>query len=133
MSRFSKPPDATIGDWSLYRETESGHGAAVGPDGKVFYSAPDGEFSVQCSCAMNVPRAVTEWLTRDAGELTAGDSSVYELLFLAGIEGISTLSRGGKGCVYRAVELLRPDIAAEWDETDDPAGLMRKHFPDGED
>jgi hypothetical protein len=60
----------------------------------------------------------------------AQDRAVRELLFLAGIEGISRLSRGGKGCVFRAVEALRPDIAALWAEDAEPADLLRRFFPD---
>ena len=34
-------------------------------------------------------------------ENAARDKAVRELLFLADIEGISTISRGGKGCIWR--------------------------------
>lgn len=58
------------------------------------------------------------------------DLAVRELLFLVAIEGIGHLSRGGKGCVFRAVEILRPDIAKEWSETEDANGVLNKYFPE---
>lgn len=75
-------------------------------------------------------------MTRSEKDLRArADRACRELLFLAGIEGIKCLSRGGKGCIFRAVEELRPDIAAEWraDMGEDGSGLLRKHFPELED
>ena len=58
------------------------------------------------------------------------DYAVHELLVLVAIEGISTLSRGGKGCVFRALEALRPDIARQWADDADPHHLLRVYFPD---
>jgi hypothetical protein len=66
-------------------------------------------------------------------EIEARDKAVRELLFLVAIEGIDKLSRGGKGCVWRAVELLRPDVSKVWGETDDPHATLHRFFPDPED
>lgn len=65
-------------------------------------------------------------------EIDARDKAVRELLFLAAVEGMSSLSRGGKGCVWRAVELLRPDIAKVWGDEDARTALKR-FFPDPDD
>lgn len=61
----------------------------------------------------------------------AMNEAAYELLFLVEIEGIGCLSRGGEGCVFRAIRALRPDIAerlAEGRWSDDL--LLREFFPD---
>lgn len=58
------------------------------------------------------------------------DEAVRELLFLVAVEGMECLSRGGKGCVFRAVEILRPDIAKLWSEEDDPHELLHRFFPE---
>lgn len=71
-----------------------------------------------------------ERLQRNAKE---ADEAARELLFLAAIEGMSCLSRGGKGCVFRAVELLRPDIAKLWGDMEDPHDLLYRFFPEAED
>lgn len=60
----------------------------------------------------------------------ARDGAARELLFLAGVEGISCLSRGGKGCIFRALHHLRPDIATVWAEGEDPFGLLHRYFPE---
>lgn len=65
-------------------------------------------------------------------EIAARDKAAYELLFLVAIEGTSGLSRGGKGCVWRALEALRPDIAKVWAEEDARTALKR-FFPTKED
>lgn len=65
-------------------------------------------------------------------EIEARDKAVRELLFLAAVEGMSSLSRGGKGCVWRAVELLRPEVAKVWGDTDAMTALKR-FFPNPED
>ncbi len=64
-------------------------------------------------------------------ELAARDHAVERLLFLVDIEGIGKLSRGGKGCVWAAVEALRPDVAKVWEESD--AGTARRSFFPGPD
>ncbi len=61
------------------------------------------------------------------------DEAVRQLLFLVNVEGINTLSRGGKGCVFRAVKALRPDVAAVWEESDDPRMARKRFFPDPDD
>lgn len=66
-------------------------------------------------------------------EDSATNQAVRELLFLVAIEGISKLSRGGKGCVFRAVEALRPDIAKQWENGAEPSHLLGAYFPDAED
>ena len=66
-------------------------------------------------------------------EIEDRDKAVRELLFLVAIEGIDKLSRGGKGCIWRAVELLRPDISKVWGDTDDPHGTLHRFFHDPED
>ncbi len=58
------------------------------------------------------------------------NQAVRKLLFLVAIEGISSLSRGGKGCVFEAVEFLRPDIAKQWADGADPHHLLGAYFPD---
>jgi hypothetical protein len=63
----------------------------------------------------------------------AMDTAVRELLFLAAIEGMNCLSRGGKVCVYRAVQALRPDIATLWGDTFDAHMLLIMFFPSPED
>ncbi len=65
-------------------------------------------------------------------EIAARDKAVYELLFLAAIEGIGGLSRGGKGCVWRAVEALRPEVAKVW-EAEDARTALRRFYPTKED
>lgn len=60
----------------------------------------------------------------------AADRAVRELLYLVAIEGIGTLSRGGKGCVFRALAALRPDIAEQWGDGADPHHLLNAYFPD---
>lgn len=65
-------------------------------------------------------------------EIAARDEAVRELLFLVAIDGIGSLSRSGKGCVWRAVQVLRPDVAAVW-EKEDARAAMRRFFPTSDD
>lgn len=60
----------------------------------------------------------------------AMDEAAYELLFLVEIEGMRALSRGGKGCVFRAIRALRPDIAERLVDSGWNDDLLREFFPD---
>lgn len=61
------------------------------------------------------------------------DKAVKDLLFLVNVEGIGSLSRGGKDCIFRAVEALRPDVAAIWRDSDDPRMTRKRFFPEPDD
>ncbi len=68
-------------------------------------------------------------------EIAARDKAVRDLLFGIGIEGLAShQSRGGLGCLWRAIEALRPDIAATMENGLDDAGeALRRFFPEPED
>ncbi len=70
-------------------------------------------------------------------EIEGRDRACRELLFAIAVEGTSKLSRGGQGCLARAIEALRPDVAAAWEhEGGDVAGagvVMRRFFPTTDD
>lgn len=44
-------------------------------------------------------------------EIENRDKAVERLLFLISVEGVGNLARGGWGCLYEALEALRPDVA----------------------
>jgi hypothetical protein len=82
-----------------------------------------------------VPDARHEWVhpeSRPTANVAAADEAVRELLFLAAIEGMECLSRGGKGCVFRAIDALRPDIAELWANDHEAKSLLDRFFPDGD-
>lgn len=67
-------------------------------------------------------------------ELAARDEAVRNLLFLAGVEGYRGLSRGGVGCLWRALEALRPDITATMPNgLDDAHAALSRFFPTEDD
>ncbi len=64
-------------------------------------------------------------------ELAARDLAVRKLLFLVDVEGVNTLSRGGRGCIWEAVKALRPEVAKVWKEKGSREAMDR-FFPDPE-
>ena len=70
-------------------------------------------------------------------EIKARDLACRELLFAIAVEGTRSLSRGGQGCLARAIEALRPDVYAAWGhEGGDAHGagvVMRRFFPTADD
>lgn len=70
-------------------------------------------------------------------EIEARDEAVRALLFAIAVEGTSTLSRGGQGCLARAIKALRPDVDAAWErEGGDVTGayvVMKRFFPTADD
>lgn len=65
-------------------------------------------------------------------EIEDRNEAVYRLLFLIAIEGVSGLTRGGRGCVYDAIAALRPDIDRELADGAEPFGVMDRHYPNPE-
>ncbi len=70
-------------------------------------------------------------------EIAARDQAVRELLFLVAIEGTNTLTRGGRGCIERAIEALRPDLAKVWVDdgggTEGARAALVRFYPEKED
>lgn len=66
-------------------------------------------------------------------EIGARDGAVYALLFAVAIEGLaSRQSRGARGRLWDAIQLLRPDIAATMANWLDAHEAMGRFFPDPE-
>ncbi len=68
-------------------------------------------------------------------EIAARDKAVERLLFAVDIEGLAAhQSRGAKGCLWEAIEALRPDIAATMENGLADAGdALKRFFPFPED
>ncbi len=67
-------------------------------------------------------------------EIAARDRAVERLLFAIDIEGLAShQSRGARGCLWDALEALRPDIAATMDGLEDAGAARARFFPDPED
>lgn len=69
-------------------------------------------------------------------EIEARDLAVERILFAVAIEGIlSHAARGARGCLWKAIEALRPDIAATMENglEDDAHEALRRFFPRPED
>ncbi len=68
-------------------------------------------------------------------EIEARDRAVERLLFAIDIEGIAhNAARGARGCLWDAIKLLRPDIAATMENGIEDAGeALQRFFPDEED
>ena len=64
-------------------------------------------------------------------EIEARDRAVRELLFAVAIKELaSNLTRGARGCLWRALELLRPDITATMENgLDDAHDALHRFFP----
>lgn len=65
-------------------------------------------------------------------EIEARDKAVEKLLFAVYIEGLaSKQSRGAIGCLWKAIQLLRPDIAETMENgLDDAREAHKRFFPD---
>lgn len=67
-------------------------------------------------------------------EIDGRDKAAECILTLAYLYGVGELGRGSRGCLWDALEALRPDIVATMrNGWDDAADALRRFFPSADD